>query len=1007
MDIKCNLFGVPEIYKNGSKVEFSYSKIYAFIYYILIEKTVSRSEMAGLLWPEDTEKTAKKNLRNVLYHAKKNIDKNFILSPNNSILQLNEELDIFVDVLKYLTDPKKNSYLYQGDFLKGFTVKDSEEYEHWIHNKRSIYLDSFYKNLQKKVKESMDREIFSDVETDLQNLISIDNLDEENYKLLMDFYLRTNRLNKVIESYSDLNMRLKEELGVDPKEDIKSLYEKGLERLSRDKRKKKDKSFYYFGREAEIARLHSLVGEYKKNSKINTVYVEGELGVGKSALIERVYDDYKNDFQIFNIHCYQSEEGKILKPLEILIGKLINSNTCSIEEFSQLNKLIENIHSIQINYRSMSYIDYAIERLEDTFVEVFNKTNKDYRIFHFEDIHWMDEYTMKILSKIIVYANKYALFFLTARSSSKPAFSDLIFVLKKYKKLETIELKALSWENSEKYIRKAMAEVEDKNLYRKIFEESEGLPLFMAEFIKQAKRNEEIGRLSLEIERSIKARFTYLTEDEIDVLEMLSFFKSGFPAELIAILFKKDTISIVKLLDKMVKRNILEEYVEDDNISFKFAHRKIKEYFYQQSTKTKRKHFHQMIGKTLEGSGKVYKNKLKYFQELSYHFKEAKDDLKELKYNIEILNHYLDFSHELFPVLDILDENIDSTIYMTREAIEKMFSDLKTQLDNVERSGIGNIDRLKMKFYHMRGRYLIREGKYEEGLEDIKFIIEKGKLLDNIDYVLNGYKQMIFYNIQLNNPKEMINYIEEALKLAVRCNYHKEIGMLLRLKGLYNIMRGNYDLGESLLRDSINNFNITDAIATEYSINIAAAHNYIGEIRLATKKYEEAKKEFNKAIELTKYKSAPSSLSVFYINMGKTYFALDDIESSKKYFNLALELYEKFDSYWKMPVLNAYMALIELYEENYDKSRSFLTMAKKYSRTMKDPRSLGTVYFAEYLIARLLENKDIKNIYKDLIVEEPNYYRLEAIKYLDEYRDVFEMETLGAKNEAWRISKNI
>ena len=69
--IVCKLFGVPKITKDGQSVFLPYAKINALLYYILVSKVVSRDEVVGLLWPDEDEKIAKKNLRNAIYQAKK------------------------------------------------------------------------------------------------------------------------------------------------------------------------------------------------------------------------------------------------------------------------------------------------------------------------------------------------------------------------------------------------------------------------------------------------------------------------------------------------------------------------------------------------------------------------------------------------------------------------------------------------------------------------------------------------------------------------------------------------------------------------------------------------------------------------------------------------------------------------------------------------------------------------------------------------------------------------
>ena len=107
----------------------------------------------------------------------------------------------------------------------------------------------------------------------------------------------------------------------------------------------------------------------------------------------------------------------------------------------------------------------------------------------------------------------------------------------------------------------------------------------------------------------------------------------------------------------------------------------------------------------------------------------------------------------------------------------------------------------------MKGRYLIRDGDYDTGTNLIQDMILKSKEIHYSDYTLEGYKQMIFYYIQTYKKDLMIKYIELGIDLALELNYHKEVGILLRLKGLYKIMCCEYEEAEKLLNESINTFN--------------------------------------------------------------------------------------------------------------------------------------------------------------------------------------------------------
>lgn len=116
------LFGYPQILVNQEPVFFSFVKINALLYYLLINKTATREELSGLLWPEMKDQNAKKNLRNAIYQANKTLGVDLILSPNKTVLLLNEELAIQTDVDLFGKQPETHLALYQDEFLKGFYI---------------------------------------------------------------------------------------------------------------------------------------------------------------------------------------------------------------------------------------------------------------------------------------------------------------------------------------------------------------------------------------------------------------------------------------------------------------------------------------------------------------------------------------------------------------------------------------------------------------------------------------------------------------------------------------------------------------------------------------------------------------------------------------------------------------------------------------------------------------------------------------------------------------------
>lgn len=983
MKIVCKLFGVPEIFKNGEKVSFSYLKIDAFVYYILLNNTVSRSEVAGLLWPEDSERVAKKNLRNALYHAKKTIHKDFIISTNNTILKLNEELDIYLDVKDFEKEPIKNLHLYEGGFLKGFYLKNSEEYENWVRNQRDrleeIYTSSYYKKISKDIANGN----HDDVEFDIQKLIDIDKYDEKNYRLLMEFYLKTGRNSKVIETYGTLNNILKSELRVEPDESTKKLYRDSMKKINLGKEETQEEYKFYFGREEEIAEINEFFQSFSSDNYKNVLYIEGDEGIGKSFLLKRVFEDFPFDYTKIKINCYQMDSKKALKAVERMIKTF---------EKEEAQKLFNYIKDIQKDYYLLKEVNSEIFNLEERLLDFFENLNLSKSlVINFEDIQWMDNLSLRILSNLILHIQGDFIFVFSARDEGNLEADKFISTLERYGKVKGIELKNFSKEESYNFLEASLPEVKEREVYEKLYLESEGNPFFLNELVKIQKSKKPLSEMTWEMEKSIRGRFPFVQDRDMELVELFSLFPEGFFVEIIKKISDRDLEEIIKLIDELIKKRILTEVLVDDTQLFKFSHGKIKDYLYSKQYKGKKKHYHKRIGDALEELNKDEDKDLSSLKALIYHFKMGNDELKVLKYQMEILNYYLNFSHEMFPVLDLFVEDGRSGSISELE-INKLFLELEDSLGLIKNKNNSlEVDLLELKFFYIKGRYHIREGKYKEGLEDIEFVIRKAKNLNIRDYILKGYKQMIFYNIQKNKPLEMKKFVEDSIELAVESNYHKEISALLRLKGLNNMMLGNYDEGERFLRESIFSFEITNSLANKYAINIAAAYNYIGELKYAQRDLIGSIDEYEKAISLSKRKSAYSSLAIFYLNMGKAYFNLD-IKKSKEYFNLANEQYKERKSFWKLPVLDSYLALIEFMERDFEKSKEYLKSAINNSDKMKDPRALGTVNFAQFVLSKSIENKEGEYPFKDLLKKSSDFYQKEALKNLDEFRDVYEID---------------
>lgn len=1006
--IYCKLFGIPAIFKNGEQVFFPYAKINALVYYILINKVISRDEIAGLLWPDENEKIAKKNLRNALYQAKKSLNCEFIVSPKKSILVLNENLNITTDIDTFEKDPKNNLDLYKGDFLNGFFLKEAESYEFWITKMRNYYQDEFINTCYNKIKEDINNNHNENVEQNINRLIEIDEFDEKNFRLLMNFYQKNGRHEKVIETYYDLSKLFQSELGVDPDEETKKIYEKSLAHISANSSKDKFSDSFFYGRYEEIAEIEQYLLALKSNKPTKSILIKGEAGIGKSALKRQVLSTRFDDFRIIEAYCYQAEEHYTLRPFAIIINKL--SKILKEENLempllweSTISKIIPDVDKSILDTNPMENNDFLkFDLLTNAIVDALKKISATGKkvLLILEDIQWIDETSIKLLNGVMLHLNnEETIFIATSRKQYNSYVDDLITSLKRYDKIAILDLERFNKIESEQFIRKALPNEQfSDEIVENIYKETLGNSFFLSEYVNLVKSGDNKNLMTSKMMDAIKSRFIYLSENEKTLLAIVSFFYDEAPLDIISEITRFSEIDIIELLENLERRNILVEELHKDHISLLFTHSKLREYVYMKQSNSKKKILHRRIGEIIENNLDPKRSNPYSYSKLIYHFSSAGEIKKALKYKIETLNYFLNFSHELFPILNIPEVEKNEKIYISRERIQELFKNLEDCFNDLDSSNNNDMElkELEIEFHYMKGRYLIRDGKYEEGTEAIKYVISKAQEIGNRDFILEGYKQMIFYNIQTNNAENMQEYIELTLDLAVKCNYHKEIGIILRLKGLYNIMVGNYFLAEKLFNESINIFNVTEDVANRYAINIAAAYNYIGEIRFATGEYEETTEYFLKAIELSHGKNAISSLSVFYINAGKSFYVRNMLDKAKEYFQAAYNLYGQFDSFWNRPVLDSYMAITEMQLGNYETASECMINAFEFANKMKNPRDLGSVCFAEYVISEKMEtNPELKKYFKNIFEHDKEFYKNSALEYLDTHRDAFEISLLN------------
>ncbi|SDL10929.1 AAA family ATPase [Natronincola ferrireducens] len=1009
-EIYVKLFNTPSLHKDNEKIFLPFRKAEALFYYLMVHKEATREVLVNLLWGEIEEETAKKNLRNAMYKIRKAFDLDIIISPQKSIVMLNPDIEIISDLKDFLEDSDKGIQAYTGDFLQGFSVKDGETFENWMFTTRESFKDMYIKKLYKKIRLLLEKKDYNTAEQYGKKLVAVDIFDERAYRTLMEIYTYQGANNKAIDTYNRLCEILDQELGVTPDNQTKDMFRNILaNRDNSETNKPGTLEDFFYGRNKEVQLLENNYRNFLDKKAYNSILITGEAGIGKTRLKDHLLKSIdKEEVHLLETNCYQAEEEYFLKPWNSIFTRLSQIlQKEKIEIPSMWNNIfasifpsfvVENTTTSVNVIEELNHFKYRV--VEDAVLGLLKKVaDKKKIVIVFEDLQWIDTMSLSLLSSILTQEQgKNLLFIATCRDEFAEKIDTFITKVKKYQGIEEIHIPRFTPLEVADFIKKAIPSKNTKDtIINKIYKETEGNTFFIMEYLNSIKENNNFEKITPKMQDILKSRFLDISREGKKLLNIISLFFDKAPLDIIKILMDRDDLEVMEIVDEIRHKNIIKEIEEGHYISFEFTHLKLREFIYLQQSSAMRKVLHNKVGSILENELKNDKRNFKNYSKLIYHFSSGGNKIKSLKYSIKHINSYLDFSNEIFPSLSDSYIEREGDFHVAEKELTKYLQDIEKQLDEFKKhyTVSEEIRQLQMEFLHVKGRYCIREGEYDKGVACIQEMIKESLNIEKYDYTLKGYRQMINYCIQTHNIEEMTHYVEVGLKLAHRHNHQKEIGVLLRLKGLNKIMAGKYTEAEEFLKQSIKIFNEISKYESKYLLNIAAAYNYIGEIRRYNMRFSSALRYYDRAMAICEENRMIKGLMMFNTNAGQAALDMGDYDRAKTYFKRAMTFYRQLEIIWGRSVAEGYMSLLLVREGRYKEALSHLKRAEAYAKKLKSPYQLGLLYRVKAEIKVMMKNNDpLHKVFHAYINEDLETYCKKGIRLLEEVNHSYEREIL-------------
>jgi predicted ATPase/DNA-binding SARP family transcriptional activator len=353
--LEVRLLGKFDVRRDGKPLTITSRPAQSLFAYLILNAGTShrREKLAGMLWPDSMEETARDNLRHALWRMRKALESassTRFLHADDLAISFETSSDYWLDAaqLKKLSESASSDEMiavlstYQGELLPGF-------YDEWVILEREHLYSIFEHHMARLMSLLKDENRWLDILDWGERWIKLGQKPEPAYRALMSAHAAKGDMSKVAATYERCVKSLKE-FGMEPSEQTKELYTrlksgKGIPKVAPVSTKVFPKEISsnipvpltsFVGREKELKEIARL------SSSARLLTLIGPGGVGKTRLAIQTAQDSIKKFKdgVFWVSLVGlSDENLITQEIARALNLREVSNEPSIETLKSYLKL--------------------------------------------------------------------------------------------------------------------------------------------------------------------------------------------------------------------------------------------------------------------------------------------------------------------------------------------------------------------------------------------------------------------------------------------------------------------------------------------------------------------------------------------------------------------------------------------------------------------------------------------------------------------------------------------
>lgn len=786
-ELNAKLFGTPAVSVDGREITLPYKKADALLYYLILKRKTTRSELIGLLYEDTDSATALKNLRHAIYTIRKAFAFDPFVPGQRSIVEFSADVEIACDVYDFERGDMLSAY--HGEFLKDFNVSHSSAFDAWLSDQRNLYQSQYLHQLLAAEKEAYYAGKLDLAEKYGTEYIAIDPLEESAFSTLMQVYRDHKKFRKALGLYHTLCKNLSDEFSISPLKETSALYYQIVDAWNTSTYKLEVGSDQQLiGKDAVLHKLVSLCNGSRLESDKICALIQGKTGVGKTYLINYILHQYDfSGWAICQASCYQSEMNTVLAPWNTIMLQLI-------PKFESENIRIPDVYiktaaglfpclsvECQHNFSGISS-DYPagadyLAALESTLLILSTVAKKVPVLLILEDIHWIDNNSADLLSMLLHRLRSTNITIIcTSRDILQPYAQQVLNNAVRDKLLDVYNIDAFSQEETTRFVnfyapgRYSQKEID--NLYQS----TEGNGLFLVQLLDSMHESNGLKNIPASADSIIQMRLAGLSSDELQVLDVISVFRDWAPFDILTSLLTKTPLELLYLCDQLKQKNLLTESTRGKVLGYSFTHERVKAMLSQRQSESARRILHLRAAQYLEaqlgsdGSTDLY-------DQLVQHFTAGGDTFKAFKYKVLSLDAFAGMCYELMP---ILTDGSDA-LTVKEDGLTGYFQILERELASLRSTQFGanakELDQLERQLLYVESRYYIHGGEYDAGLPVVGQLLKSSTTAGDWQMAANAHLQFIYYAIQTYDLPVMREHLRLGMQYKSRLKKIRRTGV--------------------------------------------------------------------------------------------------------------------------------------------------------------------------------------------------------------------------------------